>query len=93
MKLRRLLDTVSSMHSLSILLSAMEKSCTTRTALALARRPSSEIIRVHVRVPCILAAATIRGRRLLFILSRSIYSKKSGNLFSNSHTHTKALHV
>ena len=40
----------------------MEKSCTTRTALALARRPSSEIIRV--RVLRTLAAATIRGRRL-----------------------------
>ena len=42
----------------------MEKSCTTRTALALARRPSSKIIRVRVRVLRTLAAATIRGRRL-----------------------------
>ena len=40
---RRLLDAGSSIHNLSVLLSAMEKSCTTRTALALARWPSSEL--------------------------------------------------
>ena len=40
---RRLLDACSSTRNLSALLSAMEKSCTTRTALALVRRPLSEL--------------------------------------------------
>ena len=59
-----LLDTVSSTCSLSVLLSVMEMTCTTRIALALAWSSSSEIIRTGVRVPCILAAATIWGRHL-----------------------------
>ena len=48
-----MLDTVRSMHSLLVLLLAMETSRTTQTSQAVARWPSSEIIR------------TIRGCRLL----------------------------
>ena len=48
----QLLDAGSSTHNLSVLLSAMEKSCTTQTALALARRPSSELF------VCTFACAT-----------------------------------
>ena len=40
---RRLLDAGSSTHNLSVLLSAIEKGCTTRIALALAWWPSSEL--------------------------------------------------
>ena len=58
---RRRLDAVSNMHSLSVLLSAVGTTRTTQTVLALAWRPSSEIIRTHVRVPGLLAAATIYG--------------------------------
>ena len=59
----RLLDAVSSMHSLSALLSAVETTHTRQTVLALAWRPSSEIIctRVRVCVLRLLAAATIQG--------------------------------
>ena len=56
-----LLDAVSSLHSLSVLLSAMETSRTTRIALVLAWWPSSEIIRTRLHV---LAMATIGGRCL-----------------------------
>ena len=59
----RLLDAVSSKRSLSVLLSAVETTRTTRIAQALAWWLSSEIIRT--RVPRILlATATIRGRCL-----------------------------
>ena len=60
----RLLDNVSSTRSLSVLLSALRTTRTTQTVLALAWWPSSEIIRTRVRVPCLLAAATIQGRCL-----------------------------
>ena len=59
----RLLDTVSSMRSLSVLLSAMEMSCATRTALALTRWLLSEII--HICVLHIVVVATIQGWHLL----------------------------
>ena len=59
-----LLDAASSMRSLSVLLSAVGTTRTTQTVLALAWLPSSEIICTHGRVPCLLPAATIRGRRL-----------------------------
>ena len=39
-----MLDTVSSMHSLPVLLLAMETSCTTQTTQAVARWPPLEII-------------------------------------------------
>ena len=42
-----LFDAVSSTHSLSVLLSAVETSCTTQTASALARWSSSEIHNIH----------------------------------------------
>ena len=60
-----MVDAVSSMHSLSVLLSAVEMSNTTRTALELARLLSSEIIRTCVCVPCILAMAAIRAAFIL----------------------------
>ena len=66
----RLLDTVSSKHSLSVLLSAVETTRTTWIAQALAWWLSLEIIRT--RVPRILLAmATIRGR-CLFLLELQI---------------------
>ena len=46
------------------MLSAVEMSRTTQTVLALAWSLLSAIIRTHIHVPCILAAATIRGRHL-----------------------------
>ena len=60
----RLFDTVSGTHSLSFLFSTVEMSCTTQTSIYLAQLPSSENIHTRVRVPCILAAATIWGWRL-----------------------------
>ena len=54
-----LLDAVSSMHSLSVLLSAVGTTCTTQTVLALARWLLSKIICTRVRVPRLLATATI----------------------------------
>ena len=59
-----LLDAVSSVRSLSVLLSAMGMTCTIQTVLALAWRPSSEIIHTHVHVLRLLVAATIWGQRL-----------------------------
>ena len=61
----QLLDAVSSTHSLSVLLSAMETSRTTQTALALAQRPSSEIIHTCACAAYILATATIWGWSLV----------------------------
>ena len=52
-------------HSLSVLLSFMETSCTTQTALALARLPLAEIIHMRVHVAQKVVAATIQGRHLL----------------------------
>ena len=60
----QLLDAVSSTRSLSVLLSAVRMTHTTRTVLAIVWWPSSEIICTCVRVPCLLATATIRGRHL-----------------------------
>ena len=63
---QRLLDAGSSTRNLSIQVSAMEKSCTARTALALARWPSSELFEcVCVSRVYIVAVATIRGRSLV----------------------------
>ena len=56
-----LIDVGSSMHSLSVLLSAMETSLRTRTGLEIAHWASVAIISTWVRALCILAAATIRG--------------------------------
>ena len=80
----RLLDAFSGNHSLSVLLSAMETCHATQIAPALAWWPSSEIIHTHVRVPCILAAATILRQHLFgsklpitwLLFKGSIYSKK-----------------
>ena len=58
-----LLDTVSSTRSLSVLLSAVGMTRTTQTVLVLAWWLSSEIICSCVRVPRLLATATIRGQR------------------------------
>ena len=81
-----MLDAFCSTHSLSVLLSAVEMTCTTQIALALAWWPLSEIISTRVRVPCIpvLAMATIPGRYLfcselptVWVLFKSgDYSKK-----------------
>ena len=59
-----LLDAVSSTRSLSILLLAAGTTRTTWTVLALVWWLLSEIIRTCVRVPCLLAAATIWGQCL-----------------------------
>ena len=80
----RLVDVVRSVHSLSVLLSAVEMTHTTQIALALAWWPSSESIRTRVCVPHILAAATIRGRCLFrselpivwLLFEGSVYLKK-----------------
>ena len=53
------------------LLSPVETTCTTQTALVLAWQPCSEIIHACVCVPCLLAVATIRGR-CLFCLDCAI---------------------
>ena len=53
-------NTVTAVYT-SVLLSAVEMSCTTQTALALAGSPLSAIIHTHMHVACILAAATIQG--------------------------------
>ena len=52
------------MYSPSVLLSAVEMSHTSQTALALARWLSLEIIRSGMHVLHILVAATILGRHL-----------------------------
>ena len=88
-----LLDAVSSTCSLSLLLSAVGTTRTTQTVLALAWWPSSEIIRTRVRMPHLLAAATIRGWRLFrsrasdcaatiwgqWLFEGGVYSKKYSN--------------
>ena len=56
-----LIDTGSSTHSLSVLLSAMEMSPRTQTGLEITQWASVAIISMCVRVPCILAVATIQG--------------------------------
>ena len=60
----RLLDTVSSTRSLSVLLSAMGTTRTTQTILALAWWPLLEIIPTRVHMPRLLAAVTIWGQCL-----------------------------
>ena len=61
---RRLLDAGSSTRNLSVLLSAMKKSFTTRTALkSVSLVTVVRIIRIRVRVPHV-AAANIRWRGL-----------------------------
>ena len=59
-----LLDAVNSMHSLSVLLPAVETSHTTQIVLALASWPLSEINCICVHAMCILATATIHGWHL-----------------------------
>ena len=52
----RLLDAGSSTCNLSVLLSAMEKSCTTRTALALAQWPLSKLLAYLCALPRVCRA-------------------------------------
>ena len=59
-----LIYTGSSTRSLSVLLSAMEMSPRTQTGLEITQWASVAIISMCVRVPCILAMATIQGWRL-----------------------------
>ena len=63
------------MRSLPVVLLGVGMTRTTQTVLALAWRPSSEIIHTHVHMPRLLAAATIRGQQLF---EGSVYSKKYG---------------
>ena len=85
----RLLNAVSSKHSLSVLLSAVEMTRTTRTALVLAWWPSPEYFK-RVCMLHILATATIR-RWCLFLseLQGGICSKKysSYNFLFHSKAH------
>ena len=60
---RRLLDAGSSTRNLSVLLSAMEKSCTTRAALALVRDRRQNCLRTCAVTR--VAAATTRGLGLV----------------------------
>jgi len=57
-----LIDTGSSTRSLPVLLSAVEMGLRTQTALV--QGSVAAIISTRVRVPHIVTAATIRGRRL-----------------------------
>ena len=82
----RLLDAVSSMHSLSLLLAAVGMTRTTQTVLALALWPLSEMI--CTRVPCLLPAATIQGRRLFRFGLSGYYSRAASirrNTVAGSH--------
>ena len=96
----RLLDAVSGTCSLSVLLSAMETSRTTLTALVLAQWPSSEITHIGVHVPHIPAAATIREVRLFrselpivwLLFEGSVYSKKYGITIWGADTNTEIQH-
>ena len=88
----RLLDSVSGTRSLSVLLSAVGKTCTTQTVLALAWWLSSKIIRTCVCMLRLLAVATIEGRHLFHskasdcaatswgrpLFEGGVYSKKYG---------------
>ena len=90
----RLLDAVSSMHSLSVLLSAVGTTRTAQTVLALAWWLPSEIIRTSVHMPHSLTAATLQGRHLFRskaldcvatiqggpLFEGGVYSKKYGIL-------------
>ena len=67
----RLLDTVSSTCSLLVLLSAMEMTHTSQTALVLTHCTLLEIIRSVMCALCTLAAATFRG---------SVYFTRSSRL-------------
>lgn len=77
---------ISSTYSPSVLLSAVEMSHTSQTALALARWLSLEIIRSGMHVLHILVAATILGRHLFcsellivwLLVEGGIYTKKYG---------------
>ena len=59
-----LIDASSSTHSLSVLLSPVEMSLRTQTALEIPRWASAGIISTRVCAPHVLAMATIQGRRL-----------------------------
>ena len=63
----QLLNTVTSTHSFSVLLSTLEMSYTIQTAPVLARWP----IRIRIHVLRILAATTIRGQCLYIVLRAS----------------------
>ena len=73
-----MIDTGSSTCSLSVLLSAVEMSLRTWTGLEIAQWASVAIISTHVRVPCILATATILGRHLCSQLC-GYYSRVTSN--------------
>ena len=99
-RVRWLLDTVSSKRSLSVLLSALGMTCATQTVLALVWWPLSETIRTCVHVPHFLAVATIRGWCLFHsraldcvvtnwgwrLFEGSVYLKKYGSPFLSTHS-------
>ena len=77
----------SSTHSLSVLLSAMETTCTTQIAPGIACWPSSEIIRTRLHVLPIPLTATIHSVYFVIVwllFKAGIYLKKYGMLMSVS---------
>ena len=91
-----LIDAGSSMHSLSVLLSAVKMSLRTQTGLEIAQWASSGIISTHVCVPPVLAVSTIRGQRLIYLEPPIVrlrfeggdYSRAASNRINTVHTHT-----
>ena len=91
---------VVSWCNISNLLSAVEMSHTTQTALALAWWPSSEITSIHVRVSLrILAVATIQWRHLLWselpivrlLFEGGVYSKEIWYTHTHRSTYSQSL--
>ena len=80
-QLRRLVDTGSSMHRLSVLLPAVETSLRTCTALEIAQWVLVGIISTHIPVPRVLAVATNRGRLWLLIEVASLDWGRQGGVY------------
>ena len=87
----RLLDGVISMCSPSVLLPAMEKNCTTWTALALVYWSLAEIISIRVCVPRILAVATVQELRLFRSELLVLWQLFEGGVYSKKYSMCKIL--
>ena len=78
----------SSTPSLSVLLSAVETSLRTQTALEIAQWVSVALISVRIRAPCILAAATIWGWRLFHSELPTVWLLFEGGDYSRAASNT-----